>query len=157
MSQVRGALFSWVALTVFLLASVASAQDYRFQDWSDVSSVCPSCASTSFDVIELTSGQEVRGNVVAINGDFYTVERFGEIRTVPTTEVSAVSWKGGSEPAGLEGLDQIVLNNGHVLTGELVVENEAPAYMQLRNKLNDNTFTVFSSQAAAVYKDGQKQ
>lgn len=157
MSHVRGALFSLVALTIFMVTASASAQDYSFRDWSDVSSVCPSCDAVTTDVLELTSGQEIQGNVVAINADFYTVERFGEIRTVPASQVSAVNWKDGSQPAGIDALDQIVLNNGHVLTGELVVENEAPAYMQLRSATNDATFTVFATQAAAVYRAGQAQ
>jgi len=157
MSHVRRALFSFVALTVFIVAASASAQDYSFRDWSDVSSVCPSCDSVSTDVLELTSGQEVRGNVVAINPDFYTLERFGEIRTVPTRQVSAVSWKDGSQPSGIDALDQVVLNNGHVLTGAIEVENQAPAYMQIRSSSNDATFTVFATQAAAVYRAGQAQ
>ncbi|TXD31615.1 hypothetical protein FRC96_20860 [Lujinxingia vulgaris] len=157
MSHVRGALFSLVALTIFMVTASASAQDYSFRDWSDVSSVCPSCDAVTTDVLQLTSGQEIQGNVVAINADFYTVERFGEIRTVPASQVSAVNWKDGSQPAGIDALDQIVLNNGHVLTGELVVENEAPAYMQLRSATNDATFTVFATQAAAVYRAGQVQ
>lgn len=146
-----------VALTLagaLFTTATASAQDFRFRPWSDVTNVCPTCEQPAGDVINLNSGEKVIGTVRAINPVFYTVERFGEVRTVPTGDVRNVEWKRGTKPSGLDSLDQIVLTNGHVLTGKIVVDNARPPYFEIESSHLDYTYTVFKSQAQMVFRNG---
>lgn len=150
--------FGLVALVGVLFSSTVIAQDFSFRAWSDVTDVCPSCEPPQGDEITLRNGDLIKGNIRAINPVFYTVERFGEIRTVPAGDVRSVEWKNGSPPPGLDRLDQIVLTNGHVLTGNIIVENEVPAYFRIEATapFADYTYTVFGSQISMVFQDGQE-
>ncbi len=157
MFRTRGTFFIITLLAAsFCLMSTAMAQNFSFEAWSDVTDVCPSCEQPPGDVVTLNNGDEIRGTIRAINNVFYTLERFGEIRTVPAGDVRSVEWKRGSQPSGLEGLDQIVLVNGHVLTGEIIVDNDRPPYFKIQSSYLDYTYTVFKSQAEMVFRDGRE-
>ncbi|MBA2663716.1 MAG: hypothetical protein H0U74_15620 [Bradymonadaceae bacterium] len=156
MSLSRATVFAAVLTVLVAFVTSAQAQDYSFKAFSDVTSVCPQCEPPASDVLTLRDGREVRGTVVAINPAFYTVSRYGEVRTIPRNDVQSVKWEKGSQPAGLDALDQIVLKNGHVLTGNIVVTNEKPAYYQIKSSTLEYTYTVFVTQAAKVFKKGQE-
>jgi hypothetical protein len=156
MSAFRVSIFALVVLVLLPIATTAVAQDFSFRPWSDVTNVCPSCEQPPGDVITLRNGNTVQGTIRAINPVFYTVERFGEIRTVPTGDVRDVEWKRGSQPSGLDDLDQIVLLNGHVLTGRIIVDNDRPPYFKIESSYLDYTYTVFKSQAQMVFRDGRE-
>lgn len=156
MSQIRGSLFVAVVVVGCLLASNVVAQDFSFQPWSDVTKVCPTCEPPPADTITLSNGDTVDGNVLAINPVFYTLERYGEIRTVPAHEVDEVDWKRGDQPSGLEDQDQIVLVNGHVLTGEITVDNDRPPFFEIESPFFEQTYTVFKSQIEMVFQDGEE-
>lgn len=156
MFRVHAAFFTTVVVVCCLWATNAVAQDFSFEPWSDVSQVCPTCEPPPADTIELRNGDTVEGRIKAINPVFYTVERFGEIRTVPTGDVAGVEWKRGDQPSGLEDQDQIVLQNGHVLTGNITIENERPPYYEIESDFFEQSYTVFVSQIEMVFRDGEE-
>jgi hypothetical protein len=153
----KASFFATTVAVLSLVASTVAAQDFSFRPFSDVTNVCPTCEAPPSDVLKLRDGREVRATVVAMNPSFYTVVRFGEVRTVPRGEVQSVTWEKGSQPSGLDNLDQIVLRNGHVLTGSIVVDNDTPAYYQIKSSYMEYTYTVFKTQAARVFRNGQAQ
>lgn len=156
MVRFPGLSFGFVVLVGVLLSSTVMAQDFSFRSWSDVTNVCPSCEQAVGDVVTLRNGNTVQGTIRAINPVFYTLERFGEIRTVPTSDVRSVEWKRGSQPSGLDNLDQIVLKNGHVLTGRIMVDNDRPPYFKIESSFLEYTYTVFKSQIQMVFRDGRE-
>ena len=156
MSRASVSLFAVVVAGCCFLASTAMAQDFSFQPWSDVTAVCPTCEPPPADTISLRNGDTVEGTIRAINPVFYTVERFGEIRTVPTGDVQGVEWKRGDQPSGIDSLDQIVLVNGHVLTGTITIDNERPPYFEIESSFLDQSYTVFKSQIEMVIRDGEE-
>jgi len=143
-------------MVLSLVTSTAMAQDFSFEPWSDVTQVCPTCEPPPADEIELADGEVVEGTIRAINPEFYTLERFGEVRTVPADDVENVEWKRGDQPDDIDELDQIVLENGHVLTGEITIENERPPYYEIESSYLDHSYTVFVSQIAHVFRDGEQ-
>lgn len=154
MFRIHGSIAALTLAAALLCTATASAQDFRFKPWSDITDVCPSCEQPAGDVISLKNGDEIKGVIRAINPLFYTVERFGEVRTVPTNDVQSVEWKRGTKPDGLDSLDQIVLSNGHVLTGKIITDNDRPPYFEIESSYLDHTYTVFKSQAQMVFKKG---
>lgn len=152
----RGLAFAAAFVVTLLVTSTVMAQDFSFEPWSDVSQVCPTCEPPPADEIELTDGETVNGIVRAINPQFYTVTRFGEVRTIPADDVESVDWKRGEQPDGLDERDQIVLENGHVLTGEITIENERPPYYEIESSYLDHSYTAFKSQIAMVFRDGEE-
>ncbi len=148
--------FAMVSGLMTCVATTAMAQDFSFEAWSDVTQVCPTCEPPPADTIETADGDTIEGTIRAINPVFYTVERFGEVRTVPTDEVESVEWKRGDQPDGLEKLDQIVLENGHVLTGEITIDNDRPPFFEIESSYLDHSYTVFKSQIAMVFRDGEE-
>lgn len=156
MFRVRGTFLIALIMVLSLVTSTAMAQDFSFEPWSDVTQVCPTCEPPPADEIELADGDVVEGTIRAINPQFYTVERFGEVRTVPAGDVENVEWKRGEQPDGIDELDQIVLENGHVLTGEITIENERPPYYEIESSYLDHSYTVFVSQIANVFRDGEE-
>lgn len=143
------------ALTAFGLSTqVTAAVD--FEPFSEVESVCPDCEKPDMDTVELSSGEEIRCNIVAANGDFWVVERYGEVRAIPDSRVTSKSYAEGSPPSDLRSQDQIVLKNGHVLTGSIVDESDKPGHYQLKSSVGDVSFVVFKKEAKALYRDGSK-
>jgi hypothetical protein len=143
-----------VALTgLGLLSSTAAAQ--AFKPFSQVENVCPECEQPPADVIEMSNGDSIRGTVVAENTDFYVVVRYGEVRAVPRSDVQAIEWAGGNKPSGLMSKDQILLPNGHVLSGTITEEKDEPALFKLKSSFNQQTFVVFKKEVETAYKDGQ--
>lgn len=155
MSRVRGLFFPVVLAATLFVATTAMAQDFSFESWSDVTQACPTCEPPPSDEITLKNGDTVEGTIRAINPEFYTLERFGEIRTVPADDVDAVDWERGDQPSGLDSLDQIVLENGHVLTGEITVDNDEPPFFEIESSYLDYSYTVFKSQVEMVIQDGE--
>lgn len=133
-------------------ASSALASEFAFRPFTDFSSVCPQCEPPPGDVLTFKDGRTVRGRVVAMNPAFYTLERLGEVRMAARDEVQSVQWRQGRQTADLEGLDQIVLNNGHVLTGNII--NETPDGRVLTSPMFNQTYRVTVSETAAVFKEG---
>ncbi|QDG54309.1 hypothetical protein FIV42_27255 [Persicimonas caeni] len=143
-----------VALAVSGLSVAASAAD--FVPFSKVENVCPDCKKPKADVISMSNGSTIRGTVVAENTDFYTVVRYGEVRAVPRSSVQSIAWADGSKPSSLLDKDQIVLNNGHVLSGTIVDEKDEPAFFQIKSSFSDYTYMVTKSQVKKAYKGGSE-
>ena len=126
------------------------------QPFSKVTDVCPTCAKPAQDVLTLGDGTELQARVVAENDDFFVVERHGEVRSVSKSSGMRVAWANSREPVGLSSQDQIVLNNGHILTGSLVEEKDKPALYRLQSSLNTQTYIVFKDQVRSLYKGGKR-
>ncbi len=154
--EIRGLFGVALVALITLTASTVVAQDFSFEPWSDVTQVCPTCEPPAADEIELSDGDVVEGTIRAVNPQFYTVERFGEIRTIPAGDVENVDWKRGEQPDGLDELDQIVLENGHVLTGEIIRENVRPPFYELESSYLDHSYTAFVTQISMVFMDGEE-
>lgn len=137
-----------------LVSSTTAAQE--FKPFSTVENVCPECEQPEADVVELSTGDKIRGTVVAENTDFYVVVRYGEVRAVPRGQVQAIEWAGGNKPSGLMSKDQILLPNGHVLSGTITEEKDEPALFKIKSSFNQQTFVVFKEAVETVYKDGQE-
>lgn len=149
-------LVSCLAVAAVLL-SAGTAFAVNFQPFSTVENVCPECESMDFDAVEMNDGQTVRCNVVAENDDFFVLERFGEVRAVSASQVKAIEWTDGEKPGNLRSQDQVVLNNGHVLTGSVVDESDKPGHFQIESSVADFSYTVFKSEIRSLYRGGSKQ
>ena len=152
MSTRTTTIVAFVLASVLAPASSALASDFSFKPFTDLSSVCPKCEPPPGDVLTFKDGRTVHGRVVAMNPSFYTLERFGEVRMAARDEVQSVQWRQGRQTASLEGLDQIVLNNGHVLTGTIV--SEASDDRVLKSTIINQTYRVAVSETAAIFKKG---
>lgn len=122
-----------------------------FTPFTAVTNVCPKCPTAKTDVIVLTSGVKVAGNVVAHNAAFYVIERYGEYRAVTKTEVSSVEWKGKGGPGNLGTGDQILLKNNVVLHG--AITQEVPGrYFEIQ--VGTLKHIIWHSQIQSVHKAG---
>lgn len=140
-----------------ILATAGVALGAQFKPFKDVENVCPDCETgPEFDVVEMNDGLKVRAKVIAENADFFVLERFGETRAAPKSGVAAIQWAEGSKPANLNSQDQIVLNNGHVMTGEVVDESDKPGHLQLKSSVGDFSFVIFKTEAESLYRQGKK-
>jgi len=143
----------------FMLASTlgaaqsAQAADFSFKPFT-VSTVCPTCKPPPSDELTLSDGSTLHAKVIAVNSDFYTLSLFGEIRTMPKSQVKTVKWQNGSQPAGIDALDQIVLKNGHVLTGNFTSDEKG--YKQIRVLGLASAFMVLDKVTDVFYKRGRQ-
>ena len=131
--------------TVLLLAG--------FTPFSRVQNVCPQCPAAKTDVLTMTNGFKVNGNVVAQNESFYVVERFGEYRAVMKNEVSQVEWKDKGGPSNLGTGDQILLKNNVVLHGAITDERVGNFFLIQVGPLRH---VAWNSQIQAVFKGGRR-
>lgn len=143
-----------VALAFSGLSATAFAAD--FIPFSKVENVCTDCKQPKADVISMSNGTAIRGTVVAENSDFYTVVRYGEVRAIPRSSVQSIAWADGAKPSSLLDKDQIVLTNGHVLSGTIVDEKDEPALFQIKSSFSDYTYMVTKSQVQKAYKSGSE-
>jgi hypothetical protein len=141
---------------LFTAAAPSLAHAQEFRPFSELEDVCPDCEPTAADVVSLTSGDSVRCDVVAQNEDFMVLERYGEVRSVGRDQVTSVEWADGQRPGDLESSDQILLNNGHVVTGSIVETGETPGHYVVESDVSDVSFVVFKTEAKAVYRDGSR-
>lgn len=140
--------------TVLGAASAASAAD--FKPFTPVKDVCPECEKPKADEVKLADGRAIRGTVVAENADFYVFLRYGEIRAISKSSVSNIVWANGSKPSGLDDFEQILLKNGHILSGTIINDNAKPALFELRASFSDVTFMVTKDQVDKAYRDGRE-
>ncbi len=146
------------AVTLFVCGVSITASAVEFRSFTEVDNVCPdNCEPVPFDTITLQNGDEVRAHIVAKNPDFFVLERFGEVRALPQSRVQSTSWAEEGPPSNLSNQDQIVLDNGHVLTGSVVDESDEPGHLQLDSSIVANSYVVFKQEAASVYRGGDKE
>jgi hypothetical protein len=144
-----------LAVTVVALSIASMAfPAFAFTPFTPVKNVCPQCTQQKADVITTSDGNKIRGTIVAVNPDFYTMVRYSEARAIPRGEVQSVEWANGTKTAGVDSKDQVVLKNGTVLTGSVVDDKEKPAVIQLKSNYNGVTYVVFKDQIDKFYKGG---
>jgi len=135
------------ALALLALAALLCG----FTPFTRVQNVCPKCPAPRTDILALTNGFKVAGNVVAQNESFYVVERFGEYRPVMKTEVAQVQWKDKGGPGALGTGDQILLKNNVVLHGAITDERVNQFFVIQVGPLRH---VAWHSQIQAVFKAG---
>lgn len=141
--------------SLIVLSVVAfAAQALAYEPFTPVKNVCPTCEQPNADVIKTTTGNTLRGKVVAVNPDFYTLVRYSEARAIPRSEVESVEWATGTKTPGVETKDQIILKDGTVLTGSIVDDKEKPPVLQIKSSYNGNTYVVFKDQVGKLYRGG---
>jgi hypothetical protein len=114
-------------------------------------------AQRMYDQIKLKGGGELEGTIVAENDAFYVVEKHGLVQMVDRDKISSVRWVKGSKPSGLSGWDQVVLRNGHVLTGKITERNDKFRWYLMRYALDENViFRIYDSQVLRVFRDGKE-
>ena len=138
-----------------LLVGFGTADAADFVPFSNVETVCKACDAPAADVVSLNSSVEVRGTIVAENEDYLVMERYGEMRVVPKSEVASVEWASGAAPSGLGAEDQIILKGGHVLTGSIIEEKATPGLFRVRSSDGARIYVAFFSQIEAVYRAGK--
>ena len=143
-----------IALALALVPLNLTAQQPAV--FTPVKDVCPTCAKPAQDIITLGDGRKVLARVVAENEDFFVVSRYGEVRAISKGGGMRIAWSNSRQPTGLTSQDQLVLSNGHVLTGAIVEQKDKPALIRLQSSVNQQTFIVFLDQVTAMYKDGRK-
>lgn len=141
------------AATLLGISTSAFAAD--FKPFTPVKNVCPECPQPKADEIRTRDGQTLRGTVVAENVDFYVFLRYGEIRAIPKSAVESMEWADGSKPSGLDAYEQVLLKNGHVLSGEIVTDNEKPPLYEVKLSYGDFTIMATKDQVDKVYKNGK--
>ncbi len=149
-----------VAMGVFGLALATAGTAFgqvEFESFSEVENVCPDCDRPPADEVALRGGETIRGTIVAKNEDFWVVERYGEVRGIPEGEVESTSFEDDSRPSDLQSQDQIVLKNGHVLTGEITDESDEPPHYEIESSVLDVSYVVFKEEAKALYRGGSKE
>lgn len=144
----------FVKILIVAAITLIAAQALGYPPFTPVKNVCPQCTQQKADIIKTSDGKTIRGTVVAINPDFYTIVRFSEARAIPRAEVQSVEWANGTKTGGVDTRDQIFLKNGTVLTGSIVDDKEKPAVYQLKSSYNGMTYVVFKDQVDKFYKAG---
>jgi hypothetical protein len=150
---------TWIAAGIIAIATCGvSTAGFAadFKAFTPVENVCPECEQSKADLISMLSGDKIRGKVVAENTQFYTVVRYGEVRAIPRSNVQSIAWANGSKPSGLMDQDQIVLQNGHVLSGTIVDETDKPAFFQIKSSFSDFSYTVTKAEVKKAYKGGSE-
>ncbi len=141
-------------LVAFAAVMLVTSAAYAFPPFTPVKNVCPQCTQQKTDIVTTSDGNKIRGTIVAINPDFYTLVRYSEARAIPRGEVQSVEWANGAKTGGVDSKDQIILKNGTVLTGSIVDDKEKPAVIQLKSSYNGVTYVVFKDQIDKLYKGG---
>jgi hypothetical protein len=140
-----------------LAALVASPLVARAQELRPFSIVQTVGTSTlAWDKIILKDGnKEIAAIVVAENPMFYVLERFGEYRAVGKDKVASVS-KNDKVVRETGHVDQVLLKNGHVLTGKIVQER-GDGMVEVKQANGRNSLYAWKDKAVAViFKEGKK-
>lgn len=142
------------AATLLGISTTAFAAD--FKPFTPVTNVCPECEQPKADEMKLKDGQAIRGTVVAENVDFYVFLRYGEVRAIPKSLVASMTWANGKKPSGLDGFEQILLKNGHVLSGTITNDSDKPPLFELKASFADVKFMVTKDQIKKAYRNGEE-
>ncbi len=127
-----------------------------FSRFTPITTVCPTCAEKG-DKLTFPDGKTLIADVVAKNMDGYIVSKYGELRFIQFKEIAKIDFAAGSEPKGLDGYDQILINNGTqtVLNGTLVqVEPGKPVILRNAKQV---LYTVMPKQVLLYYQRGMRR
>ena len=140
-----------------LAALVASPLVARAQDFRPFSPVQTVGTSTlPYDKIVLKDGnKEIAAHLVAENPMFYVLERFGEYRAVGKDKVASIT-KNDKCVRETGHVDQVLLKNGHVLTGKIVQER-ADGMVEVKQVNGRTSLFAWKGKAIAVIFMAGKQ
>jgi len=148
---------SRLASSCLVLAAVvaaplaAQAQDLR--PFSVVQTV--GVSTLPWDKIVLKDGKEVSAKVVAENPMFYVLERFGEYRAVGKDKVASIT-KNDKCVRETGHVDQVLLKNGHILTGKIVQERGDGMVEVKQVNGHASLFAWKEKTIAVIFKDGKQ-
>ncbi len=145
-----------IAAAVFAVTASASLPAFAWEPFTVVTNVCETCVQAPGDVVTLSNGTKIRGQVVGENNDFWVVVRYTEARAIPKREVQSIEWANKTKPFEVTSTDQILLKNGVVLNGKIIQDKSKPPAMELKSSYLDQTFIVFKKEVAAAYRSGVK-
>lgn len=137
---------------LLVLVALAALLLSGFTPFTAVTNVCPSCKRPRSDVLVLTGGTKVWGDVVAQNDDYYVVERYDEYRAVRKSAVASMELEGKAGPANIGTGDQILLNNGIVLHGAILEEQKQRYFIIQVGTLKH---AAWVSQIKSVHRGGK--
>ncbi|MFO7566430.1 MAG: hypothetical protein R6X02_27555 [Enhygromyxa sp.] len=151
--------FKSVALPLAALVcslSLASTALADFRPFTTVKNVCPSCEPERFDRMQLEGGDELDAWIVRDNGSSLLLERHGELRLISRSKVGEIKLSPQRDDAERKRIaakhaDQIVLENGHVLSGRIT--DTGKAYQLVSTK--GVTYTAQAPQIREVIRQGK--
>jgi len=144
-----------LALGLVAFAPLDAAAQEQFIPFTPVEDVCPTCQPNRFDRIELTDGREVRAWILLENPIFYLAERHGELRAIPRTLVRQITRGTDGRPLVQGHVDQILLKNGHVLSGSISTRY-ASGYYELVSADKRFTHTAHQDYIARIFRSGRE-
>ena len=139
-------------LAPLLLANVADAAG--FSSFSDGGNVCKECPEPTMDEVKMSNGTVLKVQVTHKNSSFYVAKLHGEVRAIPVGDVSEIKWAKGSEPSGLSSGGQVVLKNGHILSGDVKVEK---GMYRVNISGVEKAVVAYGKVVAEVYIGGEKR
>ncbi len=148
-------LSAMLALSLIASFSSAPASAQALQPFTTVKDVCPTCPKKATDVVTLRNDTKITGQVIAENQAFVVIARYGELRMVPVVRIKSMTWATGNAPSNLTSQDQLLLKNGHVLTGTIIEEKAKPGLFRLQASSSRQTYVVFKAQVAQAFRGGQ--
>ncbi len=146
-------------LTILILATTAvmALPAMAYDAFTPVTNVCPTCTQPPADVVTMSDGAKLRCKIISENTNFYVGYANGEVRMLPKTEVQKIEWQSGQPPMNLKTFDQIVLNNGHVLSGTIVEDKNSPPLFQIKLSEVDVTIMVNKDQIKQLFRAGEEK
>jgi hypothetical protein len=116
-------------------------------------------AQLELDTLVLSGGGEMIGKIIAKNSAFYVFEpneRRKALEIVERDKVRSVKWAKGSAPDGVEGYDQIVLTNGHILNGRITEHDKKFGWYWIQSWHGDFGYRVYEAQVGRIFRGGKE-
>jgi len=151
--------FTRVALMMAgLLAWAVPGRAQSLRPFSAVKSACPAC-DPGRDRVLLKGGETVQAWVVADNGTFFVLERFGELRALGHDQVESVTLSTARTEEQRAELrekhrDQVLLDDGEVYSGVVVEENAERGWYRLKSGSDEMEHLLFRARVVRVFKGG---
>lgn len=154
MNSVRvGLNRGWLSyIGVSLLLCVLVLPLAGFLPFTGVNNVCPRCPTPKLDVLVLTDGQRIAGQVISQTPDHYVVERFGEHRAVAKEAVATVEWRKKGRTKRSPRLDVVVMKNGLALCGKIISEDKGRYFIVRSGRVE---LVAWQNMIESVYKAGR--
>jgi hypothetical protein len=142
-------LVKW-SLAVLTLVAPAAASAQQLHPFTTVKTIGED--KLPWDKIVLKDGTTVQAHLVAEVPAFYVLERFGEFRAVGRDQVTSLE-KNPAVKRPLTITDVILLQNGHVLVGQIVQER-ADGMEEMRQPNGRFSVYAWKKVITSIYKSG---
>ncbi len=127
-----------------------------FRPFTDVQSVCPKCPEKG-DRVSFKDGKVMTCKVIGKNEDGWVLERYGEIRFAQFREVAKVDFQSGAEPKGIDGYDQVLIDNkGQTILHGTLIAIEPGKPMALK-AVRGQVYLIAPKQVLVYYHRGKRR